>query len=145
MRCAECRGLGETQYTRRIGPRRFADDWQTCSACRSRGVERFTAYQSTPNDIDAFADMIRSALPEVIATATEQEIEQVEDRELVAWTAAGEAAFEIDVSNDCSVQFTIKQTRQAKTPCAGCNEQLCEDELNDEVLCPQCAENRETA
>lgn len=167
VRCAECRGLGETQYTRGIGPHRFVYDWQTCSACRGRGVEHMTAehhpgrggreaaapfrretmhaYPSTPNDIDAFADMIRSALPDVIATATEQEIEQVEDRELVALTVAGEAAFEIDMSNGSSFQFTITQTRQATTSCEGCNEHLCEDELNDEALCPRCAENRETA
>ncbi len=40
LRCETCRGLGEVQYTRVTGPARFVSDWQTCSACRGRGVEK---------------------------------------------------------------------------------------------------------
>lgn len=43
LRCETCRGLGEVQYTRVTGPARFVYDWQTCSACRGRGVEKIVA------------------------------------------------------------------------------------------------------
>ncbi len=96
------------------------------------------------NDTDAFADMIRSALPELIRTGTAGEVEQNEDRELMAWTANREAAFEIFLSNGASYQFTLRQTSAAIAECRQCNAPFHDDELDGHGRCPHCAEDGQT-
>lgn len=43
VRCEECGGLGEVQYTRGTGPHRFVYDWMVCPSCRGCGVEKQAA------------------------------------------------------------------------------------------------------
>jgi hypothetical protein len=37
IRCSDCNGTGEIQYTQGTGPRTFRYAWQTCRSCRGTG------------------------------------------------------------------------------------------------------------
>lgn len=94
---------------------------------------------STPNSIDAFANMIREQFPQAIQNGTRNEVYQVEDRELVAWTENREAAFEIFLSNGASYQIMIKQIAEAEEHwCEACDEPRHDDEVNSDGLCHAC-------
>lgn len=105
-------------------------------------------YNNDQNSIDAFADMIRDQFPEMIHRATGGEVEQVEDRELMAWTANREAAFEIFLSNSASYQIIIKQIHQAlQEACSACGGTFHDDELGEidgNLVCWRCQEHRLT-
>jgi hypothetical protein len=99
-----------------------------------------STYTTTPNDIDAFADLLRSALPGVITQGTAGAVEQCEDRDLLAWSAGGEAAFEIDLSNGASYQITLRQTAPAEHVCPVCEQFVHDDDERHDGSCPACHE-----
>ena len=96
---------------------------------------------TTFSSIDAFVDMIRQGLPALIEEATDSAVVQVGDEGLVAWTANGEDAFAIELSNGCRYQFTVRQLRAAtetEVYCEGCSTLTDVEALSDDGMCPAC-------
>ena len=80
-------------------------------------------YLTRPASIEAFVEMIREGLPTLIEEGTDHAVVQVGDEGLLAWTANGEDAFAIALSNGSRYQFTVRQLQPpAETDmyCEGC-------------------------
>ena len=96
---------------------------------------------TTETSIVAFVEMIRAGLPALIEEGTDRAVSQVGDEGLLAWTANGEDAFAIDLSDGSRYQFMVRQLRPADETefyCEGCGA-LCEvNALDDNGRCLGC-------
>lgn len=96
-----------------------------------------STYVTNPNDIEAFTDLVREGLPALIEGGTQGGVFQTEDRELLAWTANREAAFEIFLSNGVSYRFRVQQVGESdEAGCTACGELMPINELNGHGCCP---------
>ncbi len=91
-----------------------------------------------PNDISAFANMVRDAFPDVIDQGSGGSVAQRTDESLVTYIAE---AFQIYLSNGASYQITIKQVIQAEESefnCMNCYELFERCVLEPDGFCPAC-------
>lgn len=96
---------------------------------------------TTMTSIETFVEMIRQGLPALIEQGTDHAVFQVGDEGLLAWTANGEDAFAIDLSDGSRYQFTVRQIQAAAETdldCSRCGTLTPVDELDDDGMCEAC-------
>ena len=98
-------------------------------------------YLTSPAAIEAFVEMIRAGMPTLIEEGTDHAVVQVGDEGLLAWTANGEDAFAIALSNGSRYQFTVRQLHpptETAMYCEGCGALSHVETLADDGRCLAC-------